>query len=66
MAVDAQAGEVTVQRCPACRTKVVVRTGAEVVIRNAILKVDAVTERVTVKCPRCKSWLEVPLRFVGS
>jgi hypothetical protein len=63
---DVEARGVTVQRCPGCRTKVVVRLGAEVVIRNAVLKVNAETDQVTAKCPRCKSWVEVPLRFVGS
>jgi hypothetical protein len=61
----AEAQGITVQRCPGCRTKVVVKLAGEVVIRNAILKVDAETHRVTAKCPRCKSWVEVPLRFVG-
>lgn len=43
----------------------VVRTPAEVLIRNAILKVEGASGRVTAKCARCKSWVEVPLRFVG-
>jgi len=42
-----------------------VRGPEEVVIRNAILKVDAASGRVTAKCPRCKSWVEVPLKYVG-
>ncbi len=37
----------------------------EVVIHNAILKVDRPTGRVTAKCPRCKAWVRVPLRYVG-
>ena len=37
----------------------------EVVIHNAIIKVDTPTGRVTAKCPRCKSWVEVPLKYVG-
>lgn len=56
---------ITLQRCPSCRSKVVTRLPGEVVIRNAILKVDASTDRVTAKCPRCKAWVDVPLRFVG-
>lgn len=52
-------------RCPVCRTRMVVRTPAEVLIRNAILKVEGASGRVTAKCARCKSWVEVPLRFVG-
>jgi hypothetical protein len=64
-AMDAQTGSSVVLRCPGCRTKVVVRGPGEVVIHNAILRVDASTERVSAKCPRCKAWVEVPLRFVG-
>lgn len=63
---DGDGEGITVLRCPGCRSRVVVRLGTEVVIRNAILKVDSATERVTAKCSRCKSWVEVPLRFVGS
>ena len=60
-----KAEAVDVERCPVCRAKVVVKLPGEVVIRNAILKVDAPTGRVSAKCARCKSWLEVPLRYVG-
>jgi hypothetical protein len=42
-----------------------VRSAEEVVIRNAILKVDGPSGRVTAKCPRCKGWVEVPLKYVG-
>lgn len=56
---------VTVERCPVCRAQVVVRHPGEVVIRNAILRVDAPTGRVSAKCARCKAWVEVPLRYVG-
>lgn len=59
------AGLVEVERCPACRAKVVTRQPGEIMIRNAILRVDAPTGRVTAKCPRCKAWLEVPLRYVA-
>jgi hypothetical protein len=52
-------------RCRVCHTRVVVTSADEVVIRNAILKVDLPTGRVSAKCTRCKSWLEVPLRYVG-
>jgi phage FluMu protein Com len=52
-------------RCPVCRVTLLLRSPEEVVIRNAILKVDTPSGRVTVKCPRCKSWVEVPLRYVG-
>jgi hypothetical protein len=37
----------------------------EVVIHNAIIKVDPTTGRVTAKCARCKAWIEVPLRYTG-
>lgn len=52
-------------RCPVCRAKVVVELQGEVVIHNAILKVDSPTGRVTAKCSRCKAWMEVPLRYIG-
>jgi uncharacterized protein with PIN domain len=56
---------VTVERCPVCRAKLVEKLPEEVVIRNAILKVDAPTGRVSAKCARCKAWVEVPLRYIG-
>ena len=52
-------------RCPVCRAKVVVAQQNEVVIHNAILKVDAATGRVSAKCARCKAWVPVPLRYTG-
>jgi hypothetical protein len=56
---------VAIQRCPACRDKVVVDRTSEVVIHNAILRVDRPSGRVTAKCRRCKAWVEVPLRYLG-
>jgi hypothetical protein len=64
MTSQAQGSE-TAERCPVCRAKLVVRTPGEVLIRNAILRVDAPGGAVRAKCPRCKSWVEVPLLFVG-
>jgi hypothetical protein len=52
-------------RCPVCRAKVVVALENEVVIHNAILKVDPPSGRVTAKCARCKAWVPVPLRYTG-
>ena len=52
-------------RCPTCRAVLLVRSAEEVVIRNAILKVEGSSGRVTAKCPRCKAWVEVPLKYVG-
>jgi hypothetical protein len=52
-------------RCPVCRAKVVVTVQNEVVIHNAILKVDGATGRVTAKCARCKAWVRVPLQYTG-
>ena len=57
--------EQSTSRCPVCRAKVVVKLQDEVVIHNAILKVDPPTGRVTAKCARCKAWVEVPLQYVG-
>ena len=55
----------TAQRCPVCRSKIVVRVSGELVIHNAVLRVDSPTGRVSAKGSRCKSWVEVPLRFAG-
>ena len=63
MAANVEQG--TSLRCPVCRAKVVVALQNEVVIHNAILKVDAETGRVTAKCARCKAWVQVPLRYTG-
>ena len=52
-------------RCPVCRAKVVVTLQNEVVIHNAIIKVEASTGRVTAKCARCKGWVQVPLRYTA-
>ena len=47
------------------RDKVVVDRATEVVIHNAILRVDRTSGLVTAKCRRCKGWVEVPLKYVG-
>ena len=52
-------------RCPVCRSKIVVPDGGQVLIKNAILRVDRPSGRVTAKCAQCKSWVEVPLTYVG-
>jgi len=52
-------------RCPICGVTLVLRTAEEVIIRNAIVRADAPTGRVTAKCPRCKGWVDVPLRYIG-
>jgi uncharacterized protein with PIN domain len=52
-------------RCPVCKAKVIETSAEEVVIHNAILRVNRPTGRVSAKCSRCKSWLEVPLRYMG-
>jgi uncharacterized protein with PIN domain len=53
-----------VDRCSVCRSPIVVRREDEVLVKNAILRVDR-SRRVSAKCPRCKSWVEVPLRYIG-
>lgn len=58
--------EVEVQRCPGCRTKILIREREVVVVKNAILRVSLRTGDATAKCPRCKVWVEVPLRYVAS
>lgn len=52
-------------RCGVCASKIVVAGETDVVIKNAILKVDRASGRVTAKCPRCKAWVGVPLRYLG-
>jgi len=37
----------------------------EIVVKNAILRVDRASGRVTAKCPRCKAWVEIPFRYFG-
>jgi DNA-directed RNA polymerase subunit RPC12/RpoP len=51
------------QRCPTCRTKIVVPDAEGILVRNAILRVSVDTGDASAKCPRCKSWVEVPLRY---
>jgi len=52
-------------RCHVCATRIVVAGDDDLVVRNAILRVDRASGRVTAKCPRCKAWVEVPLRYIG-
>jgi hypothetical protein len=52
-------------RCHVCGAKLVVKSASEVVIKNAILKVDGASGRVTAKCSHCKAWVAVPLMYTG-
>jgi uncharacterized protein with PIN domain len=52
-------------RCQVCATKIVVAGPSEVVVKNAILRVDRASGQVAAKCPRCKAWVDVPLRYIG-
>jgi DNA-directed RNA polymerase subunit RPC12/RpoP len=51
------------ERCPTCRTKIVVPDTGGLLVKNAILRVSLQTGHASAKCPRCKSWVEVPLRY---
>ena len=51
------------QRCPTCRTKIVVPGEEGLVIKNAILRVNAASGQASAKCPRCKAWVDVPLTY---
>ena len=51
--------------CQVCATRIVVAGDGDVVVKNAILRVERASGRVTAKCPRCKAWVDVPLRYVG-
>ena len=33
------------------------------VVKNAILRVSGQTGRAAAKCPRCKTWVEIPLNY---
>ena len=46
-----------------CRTKIVVPDEEGLVVKNAILRVSLQTGHATAKCPRCKAWVEVPLKY---
>jgi hypothetical protein len=67
--VQSHAGPVALQdtpgRCHVCGAKVVVKSPGEVVIKNAILRVDQSSGRVAAKCCRCKAWVAVPLTYTG-
>lgn len=52
-------------RCQVCATKIVVSGVEDVVVKNAILRVDRASGHVAAKCPRCKTWVDVPLRYIG-
>lgn len=50
-------------RCPNCRTKIQRQDGDCLYLRNAIIKVDLLTHASYAKCPQCKTWVEIPLRY---
>ena len=54
---------VELRRCPTCRTKIVVPGEQGLVVKNSILRVSAATGHASAKCPRCKTWVEVPLTY---
>jgi phage FluMu protein Com len=51
------------RRCPTCRTKIVVPGEQGLMVRNSILRVSAESGHASAKCPRCKTWVEVPLTY---
>jgi len=50
-------------RCSGCRTKIVFPGEEGLLIRNAILRVSDESGQASAKCPRCKSWVDVPLTY---
>jgi DNA-directed RNA polymerase subunit RPC12/RpoP len=52
-------------RCPVCRSRIVVESGEDLVVKNSILRVERRSGRVSAKCSRCKAWVPVPLRYTG-
>lgn len=65
LAIDGPARSLVDGRCPVCRSRVLVQEGADVFVRNAILRVDGSTGGALAKCSRCKCWLTVPLKYTG-
>ena len=53
-------------RCPQCQMKIQQRDGDYLVVRNAIIRVDLRTTLSYAKCPRCKAWNQVSLRYPRS
>ena len=51
------------RRCPTCRTRIVVPQPEGLVVKNAILRVSAASGQASAKCPRCKTWVDVPLTY---
>lgn len=53
-------------RCAQCLTPIIVIDETQaVLIKAAVLKADLRTQITYAKCPRCKNWLEVPLRYAA-
>jgi hypothetical protein len=51
-------------RCPFCRYRIYIEeAGGAVIIKAAIIKAFLKEGRVCAKCPKCKNWLLVPLRY---
>lgn len=51
-------------RCPSCHYQIHVLEGhAFAVIKAAIIKTDLKDRLAYAKCPKCKTWLIVPLRY---
>ena len=63
--LERRRGQEALRGCHVCGAKVVVKSDQDVVIKNAILKIDGATRRVTAKCSRCKAWVAVPLMYTG-
>ncbi len=54
-------------RCPSCHCQIHVLEGnALAVIKAAVIKADLNNLVAYAKCPKCKSWLIVPLRYAPS
>ncbi len=50
-------------KCQTCGETIQKMDGEFLVVRNAILRVDFRHGGATAKCPRCKSWVVVVLRY---
>jgi uncharacterized protein with PIN domain len=55
--------EISIERCPYCRTKLLARLPGEVVLTRPLLRLDESTRRLSARCAGCRSWVELPLRY---
>lgn len=50
-------------KCPNCKTRIQKQDGEFLFVKNAIIMVNLRTSCSYAKCPRCKIWLGIPLKY---